>query len=121
MGYRVSDGKGLAFTFPSGQVINDGDLYRINQWNFAVVGSMDASQLDRTRTGEVDPAAIWNVKVPAAVNPAVGDCLSWTTGAGFKRGDTDLQAAALGSPVIKVWATKNAAGYIQGRILNVGP
>ena len=121
MGQKISDGKAPAVTFPSGQVINDYDLYRVDAWNGAAIGAKDATQLDRSLAFEMDTNAVYSVKVPAALNPAVGDCLYWTTGTGFKRGDTDLQAAVLGSPCFKVIGTKNAAGYVQGRILNVGP
>lgn len=120
MGQKISDGKAPAFVTPAATVINDYDLYRINGWNFAAIGAKDAVQTDRGLAGEMDTNAIYSVKLPAGLVPAVGDVLSWTAGAGFKRGDTDLQAAALGSPCFKVLVAKNAAGYAQGRILNIG-
>lgn len=120
MGYKVTDGKAFDAAAPSGQVINDYDLFRINGWTGVAVGAKDATQTDRTLAFEMDANAIYSVKLPAGVTPAVGDPLYWTTGAGFKRGDTDLQAAALGAPCFKVLVTKNAAGYAQGRVLNIG-
>jgi hypothetical protein len=45
---------------------------------------------------------VWYVKLPAALNPAQGDVLYWTAGAGFKRGDTDLAAAVVGSPAARL-------------------
>lgn len=121
MGQKISDGKAFDAAAPAGQVINDYDLFRINAWNGCAIGAKDATQADRTLAFEMDSNAIYSVKLPAAVVPAVGDCLYWTAGTGFKRGDTDLQAAVAGSPCFKVLATKNAAGYAQGRVLNVGP
>lgn len=121
MGQKISDGKAFNAVAPTAQVINDYDLYRINGWNGAAVGAKDGTQTDRTMAFECDPAAIYSIKVPAALAPAVGDLLYWTAGAGFKRGDTDLQAAVQGSPVFKVLGAKNAAGYVQGRILNHAP
>lgn len=120
MGQKISDGKAFDATAPAA-VINDYDLFRINAWNGAAIGAKDAVQVDRTMAFEADCNAIYSIKVPGGVTPAVGDALYWTAGAGFKRGDTDLQAAVLGSPCFKCLSTKNAAGYVQGRILNVGP
>lgn len=121
MGQKISDGKAFDAAAPAATVINDYDLYRINAWNGAAIGAKDAVQADRNLAFEMDANAIYSVKIPAGVTPAVGDALYWTTGAGFKRADTDIQAAALGSPCFKCISTKNAAGYVQGRILNVGP
>lgn len=120
MGNRISDGKAPAFPFPSGQVINDFDLYRVNGWTGAVIGNIDGTQTDRTRAMEMDTNAIYSVLLPSGLTPAVGDYLSWTTGSGFKRGDTHLVAAATAGsvgPVCKVLVAKNAAGYAQVRLL----
>ena len=120
MGYRVSDGKAPAFTFPASQVINDYDLYRVNGWTFCAIGSVDATQTDRTRAGDMDTNAVFSVLLPTALTPAVGDLLYWSSGTGFKRGDTDLVAAGtVGGvgPVVKVLVAKNAAHYAQVRIL----
>lgn len=120
MGQKISDGKAFDAAAPAATVINDYDLFRINGWNGAAIGAKDAAQADRTLAFEMDTNAIYSIKVPAALNPAVGDALYWTAGAGFKRGDTDLAAAVVGAPCFKVLGTKNAAGYVQGRILNIG-
>lgn len=125
MGRKVSDGKSFDATAPSGQVINDYDLYRILGWNGCAIGAKDASQTDRTMAFECDPAAIYSVKVPAALNPAVGAYLWWATNDNttFQRGDTHLVAAdpaAAGTsaePCFKVLVAKNAAGEVQGRVL----
>lgn len=121
MGQKISDGKAFDAAAPASTVINDYDLFRINAWNGAAITAKDAVQTDRNLAFEMDSNAIYSIKVPGALAPAVGDCLYWTAGAGFKRGDTDLAAAVLGSPAFKCISTKNAAGYVQGRILNVGP
>jgi hypothetical protein len=129
MGRKVSDGKAFDAVAPAGQVINDYDLFRIGGWNGCAVGAKDAAQADRTMSFECDPAAIYSIKVPGAINPAAGAKLWWTTNDNvtFQRGDTHLVAAdpaAAGSitePCFKVLVAKNAAGEVQGRILQSGP
>jgi hypothetical protein len=123
MGRKVSDGKAFNAAAPAGQVINDLDLYRIGGWNGVAIGAKDASQTDRTLAFEADPAAIYEIKVAAGNAPAVGDFMYWTTNDSttFQRGDTHLVAAAAAAngqqPCFQVTATKNAAGYIQGRVM----
>lgn len=123
MGRKVSDGKSFNAVAPSGQVINDYDLYRIGGWNGVAIGAKDATQADRTMAFECDPPAIYAVLVPAGLNPAVGDELFWATNddVTFQRGDTHLVAAAAAAngqlPCFQVLKTKNAAGYVQGRVL----
>lgn len=123
MGQLKTDGRatsGSTFTAPAG-VINFGDLYRLNGWNHVALKTVLAADTVRVYGGEIAPDRIWYVLLPAALNPAVGDYLYWTAGAGFKRGDTDLTATVTGSPVAKVEEAKNANGYAAIRILNVGP
>jgi hypothetical protein len=129
MGRKVSDGKSFDAVAPAGQVINDYDLFRIGGWNGAAVGAKDTAQADRTMAFEMDPAAIYSIKVPGALNPAVGAYLWWTTNDAttFQRGDTHLVAAdpaAAGvsnEPCFKVLVVKNAASEVQGRILQSAP
>ncbi len=106
-------------TFPAG-TYTFGDLYRINQWNGIALKTIAAGDTVRVADMEISPARIWYVKLPAALNPAIGDVLYWTAGAGVKRGDTDLAAAVVGSPVCKVEETKDANGYAAVRVLNIG-
>lgn len=122
MGQLKSDGLATqgGYTFPAG-VITFGDLYRLNGWNGIALTNIAAADTLRVGGMELSPARIWYVKLPAALNPAVGDYLYWTAGAGFKRGDTDLAAAVVGAPVAKVEEAKNANGYAAIRVLNVGP
>lgn len=123
MGRKVSDGKAFDATAPSGQVINDYDLYRIGGWNGVAVGAKDSTQSDRTMAFECDPAAIYSVKVPSGLTAAAGDELFWTTNddSTFQRGDTHLVAAAAAAngqlPCFQVLVAKNAANYVQGRVL----
>lgn len=122
MGYKVSDGKAVDVTMPA-QVINDGDLYRVGGWNGFAIGAKDAVQADRTMSIETDPAAIYSFKVPAAVNPAVGAKLFWATkdSTTFQDGAVNLQAGASATDTtgaVIITATKNAAGYCQGRVVN---
>lgn len=121
MGQKISDGKAFDATAPAA-VINDYDLFRINGWNGAAIGAKDATQADRNLAFEMDCNAIYSIKLPAGVTPVVGQVLYWTTfdNTTFQRGDTHLAAAVVGSPAFKCISTKNAAGYVQGRILNVG-
>ena len=123
MGQKISDGKAPAVTFPASEVINDYDLYRVNGWNGCAIGALDADDTARTLAFEMDTNAVYSVKLPGALNPAVGAVLYWATPGSFQRGDTHLQAApatAGDPPAFKVLATKNAAGYAQGRVLNNG-
>lgn len=122
MGQKISDGKAVDLVAPSGQVINDGDMFRIGGWNGSAIGANDGVAA-KTMAFECDPAAIYSVKVPAALSPAVGAKLFWATADNttFQRGDTNLAAtgAAGQLPCFKCLSTKNAAGYVQGRILNI--
>ena len=124
MGQLKGDGRattGATFSAPAGQVINFGDLYRLNGWNHIALGKIGSADTVRAYGGEISAERIWYVLLPAALNPAVGDFLYWTAGAGFKRGDTDLTATVTGSPIVKVEEAKNANGYAAVRVLNVGP
>lgn len=123
MGQKISDGKAINVTYPTAQVINDYDLYRVAGWNAVAIGAKDAVQTDRTMAAECDPSAIYSIKVPAGVNPVPGDKLYWAVkdSTTFQRGDTNLQAAVsatdtTGACVVLVG--KNAAGYAQVRVLN---
>jgi hypothetical protein len=121
MGQLKHDGNATqgGFTAPAG-VINFGDLYRNNGWNHIALSKIGSGDTVRTYGGEISPARVWYVLLPAGLNPAVGDVLYWTAGAGFKRGDTDLAAAVVGAPVCKVEEAKNANGYAAVRVLNIG-
>lgn len=121
MGQLKTDGRATqgGFAAPGGQAIVFGDLYRINAWNGFALSAIGASDTVRSLDLEISAERIWYVKLPAALNPAIGDPLYWTAGAGFKRGDTDLAAAVVGSPVCKVEEVKDANGYAAVRLLNV--
>lgn len=121
MGRKVTDGKAFNATAPSGQVINDYDLYRIGGWNGVAIGAKDGVQTDRTMAFEADPPAIYSILLPSGINPAAGALLYWATNDNttFQRGDTNLavSGAAGQLPCAKVLKTKNAAGYAQVRVL----
>lgn len=123
MGQLKHDGRATqgGVTAPAAQAIVKGDLYRINGWNGIALKTIGASDTLRTMDMEIAPDRVWYIKLPAALSPAVGDYIYWTTGAGFKRGDTDLAAAVVGAPVAKVDEVKDANGYCAVRVLNVGP
>jgi hypothetical protein len=122
MGQLKHDGRATqnGVTFPAAQAITKGDLYRVNQWNGIALKTIGASDTLRVADMEIAPDRIWYVKLPAALSPAIGDVLYWTTGAGFKRGDTDLSATVAGSPACKVEETKDANGWCAVRVLNIG-
>lgn len=125
MGHLKSDGRASlgGMTFPAG-VITKGDMYRLNLWNCIALQSIAAADTVRNCGVEFSSERIWKVKIPAAINPAVGAFVYWTAGTGFKRGDTDLVAApatAGDAPCGKVEEAKNANGYAAIRVLNIGP
>jgi hypothetical protein len=122
MGQLKHDGRATqgGVTAPGAQAIVKGDLYRINGWTGFALKTIGASDTLRTLDLEISSERIWYVKLPAAVAPAIGDPLYWTTGAGFKRGDTDIQVAAQGAPIAKVEEVKDANGYAAVRALNIG-
>lgn len=121
MGQLKHDGRATqgGFTAPAGD-LPFGDLFRINNWNGIAMSHIATADTARSLDLEISSERIWYVKLPAAVSPAVGDVLYWTSGAGFKRGDTDLQAAAQGAACCKVEEAKDAAGYAAVRVLNIG-
>jgi len=121
MGQLKHDGRATqgGFTFPAG-TFNFGDLYRLNQWNGICLKTIASGDTVRSADMEISSERIWYVALPAALNPAQGDVLYWTSGAGVKSGATDLQAAAQGSACCKVEETKNAQGYAAVRVLNIG-
>jgi hypothetical protein len=122
MGQLKHDGRATqgGVSAPAAQAIVKGDLYRINGWTGFALKTIGASDTLRTLDLEISSERIWYVKLPAALSPAIGDPLYWTAGAGFKRGDTDLQAAAAGAAVAKVEEVKDANGYCAVRALNIG-
>jgi hypothetical protein len=122
VGQLKTDGRATqgGYTWPAG-TFTYGDLYRLNGWNGIILKSIAAGDTVRVADMEVAPDRIWYVKFPAALNPAIGDYVYWTAGAGIKRGDTDLTATVTGSPVAKVEEVKDANGFAAVRVLNVGP
>lgn len=122
MGQLKHDGRATqgGFTFPAGTIVF-GDLYRLNGWNGIAMKNIASGDTVRTADMEIAPDRVWYVKFPSGLNPAQGDFVYWTAGAGFKRGDTDLTATVTGSPVAKVEEVKNSNGYAAVRVLNVGP
>lgn len=121
MGQLKHDGRATqgGFVWPAG-TYTFGELFRLNQWNGIILKTIAAADTVRGADMEISSERIWYVKLPAALSPAVGDVLYWTAGAGVKRGDTDLAAAVVGSPVAKVEEAKDANGFAAVRVLNIG-
>lgn len=122
MGQLKHDGRATqgGWSAPAATALTNGELYRLNNWNGIAMKTVGASDTDRSLDFEIAPDRIWYVLLPAGLTPAVGDVLYWTAGAGFKRANTDLQAAVAGAPVCKVEEAKNANGYAAVRVLNIG-
>lgn len=121
MGQFEKEGKAIQVTWPGSEIINFGDLYRVDGWNGVALEDFTASETPRVSAMEVATERHWYIKTPAAVGTTRGVHLYWTAGAGFKRGDTALAEAVVGAPVAKVEEVRDAAGYTLVRILNVGP
>lgn len=121
MGQLKSDGKAINVpTVPAGQY-NYGELFRINGWNGIMMKTINTADTVRAAAMEISSERIWYVTIPGAVAAAQGAYLYWTTGAGTKRGDTDLTATVTGTPVLQVEEAKDGNNIIAARILNVGP
>ncbi len=112
MGNLIGDAKAVDVVVPAG-TYDHGDLYRISGFTGFLLNDCTAAATNRGRALEIALNRRWNIKLPGALTPAVGDLLYWTAGAGTKRGDTDLTAAVTGTPVVKVCATKDADGYAE--------
>lgn len=122
MGQLKHDGRATqgGFVAPAGD-FPFGDLFRINGWNGIALTHIATTDTVRSLDLEISPDRIWYIKAPAGWAPAIGDYGYWTAGAGLKRGDTDLAAAVVGAPIVKVEEIKDANGYVGVRVLNVGP
>jgi hypothetical protein len=121
MGHLIGDRKAEDISFPAGEPGEHGDLYRVNGFTGFLINDVTVSDVDRGRALETAVNRCWKVKVPPALNPSVGDHLDWSAGAGFKRGDTDLEAASGDNGVVKVVFAKNANGYVGVVIVGQKP
>jgi hypothetical protein len=121
MGQLKHDGRATqgGFTLPAGD-FPFGDLFRVNGWTGFNLTKVATTDTVRVVDLEISAERVWYVKLPAALNPVIGDCLYWTAGAGLKRGDTDLTATVTGTACCKVEETKDANGYAAVRVINCG-
>lgn len=124
MGRKVTDGRALDFTAPAATLIEKGELYRVDGWTHIAMDQIDATEVDRGYAGMV-AEELWRVKVPAATAAARGDFLTWSAGAGFKSGATDLVAVAApadgSTPILavaKVEGVRNSRGYATIKLLH---
>ncbi len=125
MGRKITDGNAIDVTAPASQLVEKGELYRIDNWTGFAMDQIDATEVDRAVALEVCHS-LWRCKVPVATAAARGDFLSWTTGAGFKKGQTDLAAVAAptdgSTPILavaKVEGIRNADGYATIRLVHI--
>src|SRR6187551_1051423 len=116
MGQLKHDGRATqnGVTWPAG-TYTFGDLFRIDGHSGFALKTIAAGDTVRTADMEIDKMRCWYVKLPAALNPAKGDLLYWTAGAGVKRGDTDLTATVTGQPICQVEEVKDGNGYAAVR------
>jgi hypothetical protein len=120
MGQLKTDGRAVNVpVVPAGQY-NFGELFRINGWNGIALKTIATADTLRAMAMEVSSERVWYFSIPAAVAAAQGAYLYWTTGGTTKRGDTDLQAAVNGAPVLIVEEAKDGNNIIAARVLNVG-
>jgi len=125
MGRKITDGNAIDVTAPASTLIEKGELYRIDGWTGFAMDQIDATETDRGVALEVSHS-LWRIKVPAATAANRGDFLGWTTGAGFKKGETDLSAIAApvdgSTPVLavaKVEGVRNSRGYATVRLVHI--
>lgn len=127
MGRKVSDGKSFDLTVPGGHATADMELYRIAGKNGICIGVVAVADVERTKSFEADPPAIYSVHCPSGVNPNPGDFLYWATNDGttFQDCHTNLAATpnGLGEPpcfwVTAARSSDGAGGYVvRGRVLN---
>lgn len=125
MGRKVTDGNAIDVSAPAATLIEFGELYRIDGWTGFAMDQIDTTEVDRAVALQVDHA-LFRCKVPAATAAARGDFVGWTTGAGFKKGSTDLSAIAApadgSTPVLacaKVEGVRNSDGYATLRLVHI--
>lgn len=113
MGRMVTDGLSIDVEAPAGEVIEKGELYRIDEWTGFSFDEIDAAEVDRGMALDVSHA-LYRVKVPAGTCGTKGLYVQWSAGAGFKDGAVDLVdgtvVRALAS-VAKVEGVRNSRGY----------
>ena len=125
MGRKITDGNAVDVQAPAATLIEKGELYRIDGWTGFAMDQVDAAEVDKSVALEVTHS-LWRCKVPAGTCAARGDFVNWTTGAGFKKGSTDLAAIAApadgSTPVLavaKVEGIRNAGGYATLRLVHI--
>jgi hypothetical protein len=125
MGRKVTDGLAVDVSAPGATLVEFGELYRIDNWTGFAMATIAAADADRGLALDVS-MGLFRCKVPVGVAAARGDFVQWTTGAGFKKGDTDL--AAIAAPVdgstpllavAKVEGVRNTGGYATLKLVHV--
>ena len=123
MGRKITDGQAIDVTVPAGTV-DFGELVRIDNWTGFAMDTIPSTATDRGMAIDVS-RALYRCKVPVGVAAARGDFVQWTTGAGFKKGETDLSAIAAptdgSTPILavaKVEGVRNSGGYATLRLVH---
>lgn len=124
MGRKVTEGGAIDVVVPATKATQKGEIYRIDGWTGFALDQIDVTEVDRAVALDLT-RSLWRCKVPAATAVARGDYLGWTTGAGWKQGDTDLSAIAApadgSTPVLavaKVEGVRNSTGYATLRLVH---
>jgi hypothetical protein len=125
MGRKITDGNAIDVVAPDATLIEKGEFYRIDKFSGFALDQIDADEVDRAFALEITHS-LWRCKVPAGTCATRGDFVEWSTGAGFKKGETDL--ADLAAPVTgdtpvlavaKVEGVRNARGYATLRVVHI--
>ena len=123
MGRKVTDGQALDITLPAGSC-DFGELIRVDYWTGFAMDTIASGATDRGLALDVSKA-LYRCKVPVGVAAARGDFVSWATGAGYKKGETDLTAIAAptdgSTPILavaKVEGVRNASGYATLKLVH---
>lgn len=115
MGRKITDGKAIDVAVPSGELVDKGELYRIDNFSGFAMDSIAVADTERDVALEVSES-IWRVKVPVGTCGTRGGYVKWSSGTGFKEADTDLadEASVLvktGDSIAKVESVRNSDGY----------
>lgn len=124
MGRKVTDGLAIDLQAPASTEIDEGELYRVDNWSHFAVTTVEADDTNRLYAGEVSQA-IFACLVPVGTCGTRGGFAGWPTGAGFKKASTDLvdvaESSDFGAPpkaaIVKVETVRNSRGYARLRLV----
>lgn len=112
---RVHDGAAIEFVAPTGGVVAD-EFYRISGFNLIAV--TDAAE-GETFAGEIHPAYVYRVKVPAGVTANKGSILYIPSAGAVNTDLTNTVTANI--PALLVTEAKDAGHVCEARLINGQP